>query len=978
MLEINNLTKIYHPKGGAEVRALDDVSVRFAEKGMVFLLGKSGSGKSTLLNLCGGLDAPDGGEIIIKGKSSKAFSQSDFDSYRNTFVGFVFQEYNILDEFSVEENIALALELQGKNKDRKKVAEILEKVDLANFAKRKPNTLSGGQKQRVAIARALVKDPEIIMADEPTGALDSNTGKQVFDTLKKLSQDKLVIVVSHDREFAEIYGDRIIELKDGKVIDDVVKTRIQPQIKSERITQVGEHTIAVRDGAALDEADFAAIRTFLKKSDGEVLIASGEKEIGEFRKAARIDADNARESFRTTDEAEILKRDYRPEDSKFIRSKLPARHAIRIGASGLKVKPVRLMFTIFLAFVAFTMFGLFSTLMFYNKNEVMTETLMQQKAEYLQLKKSYTITSEQYENGELSYSMTYTSPTLFTPEDLKAYQAKYGADTFATFSYAIPSDYGSTNDGFSIEGLGKDSGFVQPSILRFAEIGADSTAFADKLLTATDLSALGKNGIVIPSYLFDRIKQVRLTNASGSPVPLTDYNSIVGKNLTIFNYSGGRAKLVVKGVYRCDLPQKYAEIAASEKGDPTEVSRLIKEVTYGMYMVPLVGPEFYQEHVETFRSYTIDTRGEFASFNNEQDTTFSVVRGAERVAESTQRFYNFAAYSDRSSIFQTAFFDEGKTTLADGEIVVNSDFLIDMIYTAMQSDYESEYDSYSDYRTARDSEKSVAERLAAFRRLKAQFDAAGFQLEKAAFVDQAETPVTIVGLMFCTAGFGADSYVYLSQNDFDRYAAEMRAKEPYYSVESTKYRFEADAVYDRIVMPFPADRATVAEFVKGAGIVNPTDDTSYAIHFSAGDSLEMVNSMVTILEQVFLWVGVTFAVFSMLLMFNFISVSIAQKKKEIGILRAVGARSADVFKIFYAESAIITLICMVLSIVAGFVICSVLNNRIGTDLGASIFVFGPMSVLMIVGISILTSLIATFLPVYNIARKKPVESIRSL
>lgn len=133
MLEIKNLTKIYHPKGGAEVRALDDVSVRFAEKGMVFLLGKSGSGKSTLLNLCGGLDAPDGGEIIIKGKSSKAFSQSDFDSYRNTFVGFVFQEYNILDEFSVEENIALALELQGKNKDRKKVAEILEKVDLANF-----------------------------------------------------------------------------------------------------------------------------------------------------------------------------------------------------------------------------------------------------------------------------------------------------------------------------------------------------------------------------------------------------------------------------------------------------------------------------------------------------------------------------------------------------------------------------------------------------------------------------------------------------------------------------------------------------------------------------------------------------------------------------------------------------------------------------------------------------------------------------
>ena len=220
MLEIKNLVKVYKTKGGAEVRALDGVSAKFGEKGMVFLLGKSGSGKSTLLNVCGGLDTPDEGEVIIMGRSSKDFTQSDFDSYRNTFVGFVFQEYNILNEFSVEDNIALALELQGKGRDRKRVNDILKQVELENFAKRKPNTLSGGQKQRVAIARALVKNPQIIMADEPTGALDSETGRQVFETLKKLSADKLVIVVSHDREFAALYGDRIIELKDGRIISD--------------------------------------------------------------------------------------------------------------------------------------------------------------------------------------------------------------------------------------------------------------------------------------------------------------------------------------------------------------------------------------------------------------------------------------------------------------------------------------------------------------------------------------------------------------------------------------------------------------------------------------------------------------------------------------------------------------------------------------------------------------------------------------
>ena len=225
MLEIRNVSKTYRPKKGVPVRALDDVSLKFEDRGMVFILGKSGSGKSTLLNVLGGLDAADTGEFIIKGKSSKNFSQADFDSYRNTFIGFIFQEYNILPEFTVGANIALAMELQGKKATSEDLSRILDEVDLTGYGSRKPNELSGGQKQRVAIARALVKSPEIIMADEPTGALDSRTGKQVFDTLKKLSRTKLVLIVSHDRDFAEQYADRIIELKDGKILSDVSSRR---------------------------------------------------------------------------------------------------------------------------------------------------------------------------------------------------------------------------------------------------------------------------------------------------------------------------------------------------------------------------------------------------------------------------------------------------------------------------------------------------------------------------------------------------------------------------------------------------------------------------------------------------------------------------------------------------------------------------------------------------------------------------------
>lgn len=220
MLELKHISKTYKTTKGVKTEALKDINLCFPQKGMVFVLGKSGSGKSTLLNIIGGLDQADEGEIIINGKSSKTFSQSDYDAYRNTYVGFIFQEFNLMDEFTIEKNIALALQLQQKEATHERIDAILDRLGLHGYAARYPSELSGGQKQRVAIARALIKEPEILMADEPTGALDSTTGKEIFDTLQSLSKEKLVIVVSHDREAATTYADRIIEFKDGHVESD--------------------------------------------------------------------------------------------------------------------------------------------------------------------------------------------------------------------------------------------------------------------------------------------------------------------------------------------------------------------------------------------------------------------------------------------------------------------------------------------------------------------------------------------------------------------------------------------------------------------------------------------------------------------------------------------------------------------------------------------------------------------------------------
>ncbi len=223
MIRIDNITKQYQSKHNT-VTAIHDLSLSIGERGLVFLVGRSGCGKTTLLNLIGGMDAVTSGEITVAGRSLSRFSPKEYDAYRNTFVGFVFQDFNLIEELTVAENIGFALELQGKKPSAAEIEQALSQVELDGMGNRYPKELSGGQKQRIAIARALIKKPRILLADEPTGALDETTGRQILELLKKLSHDTLVLIVSHDREFATQYGDRIIELADGKLISDTGDT----------------------------------------------------------------------------------------------------------------------------------------------------------------------------------------------------------------------------------------------------------------------------------------------------------------------------------------------------------------------------------------------------------------------------------------------------------------------------------------------------------------------------------------------------------------------------------------------------------------------------------------------------------------------------------------------------------------------------------------------------------------------------------
>ena len=523
MLEIKNLTKIYKNKKGKDVLALDNISLKFEETGMIFLLGKSGSGKSTLLNVTGGLDNPTTGEIIIKGKSSKNFTQSDFDSYRNTYIGFIFQEYNILDEFSVYDNIALALELQNKKVDHESIISLLKEVDLEGYEKRKPNTLSGGQKQRIAIARALIKHPEIIMADEPTGALDSNTGKQVLDTLKKLSKDRLVIVVSHDREFAETYADRIIELKDGKVIEDNTKTN-KPSISlSNNINSLGD-TLYINNAKELNESDFNQIKEFLSQGD-KIILSRDNNGINTFKKVLKINDLNEQEIFEQTKEEKLILKEYDQNKNIFIKSKLPLKHAIKIGLSSLKVKPIRLLFTIFLCSISFLLFGLLSTMMFYNQESVFKDTLKKNNPQYIKLNKEYKATEISYYDEE-EFSFETSMQTAFCEKEYNELKEKYGKNTF----YGID-----TMTSFPIQKSRNE--YYMDYISAFAYMDKDN----DLYTKITGKYPENKNEILLSSYIVDSMIYYNAYDSKSSNINIKNRDEIINKE---FNFNGNKYKVV--------------------------------------------------------------------------------------------------------------------------------------------------------------------------------------------------------------------------------------------------------------------------------------------------------------------------------------------------------------------------------------------------------------------------------------------------
>ena len=975
MLEVKGLKKIYKTKKGATVHALDGVSLQFPDRGMIFLLGKSGSGKSTLLNVCGGLDSPTEGEIIVKGKSSKDFSQSDFDSYRNTYIGFIFQEYNILNEFTVEDNIALALELQGKPKDKKAINALLEEVDLKGYAKRKPNTLSGGQKQRIAIARALVKSPEIIMADEPTGALDSNTGRQVLETLKKLSETKLVIVVSHDRDFAEQYGDRIIELKDGKVLSDLTKTALEEQKLSDNINTVGE-VLCINNGEELNESDFDKIKAFLKRSRNKIIIASDEKDVESFKKVNRINDEGQKEVFAETEGDKIERKLYDPKQTRFIRSKLPLRHASRIGLSSIGHKPFRLTLTVILCTVAFFMFGMFSTLSFYDNELVFHRTFQDGDIKLMGLGKEYQVENISRHDGKEN-RYTYFESTFFPVAEYKEICDRFGDEAFGAVSgdYYLP--------------INSSVPYWAQSSLRTVSYLPENHPFRNNIIEGK--YPQNDNEIVLSKYIAECILNSGSSQDSAKNTSL-NISQIIGQNLNIYD-----REYTVVGIYNhCEIPSKYEVLKEKNSENIILLSQFQNNLQDNLHLNAFVTENELLRFSENAKN--MYGKGYEISAN-------IVMNGFENICEFFAYYGKASSHTLSDSYYSLA---DGKTTPDDGEVILSRSLFYRVVFDSIMTNRELYVNDYSidesknekffelertldelmngkqvispdnkefSYQPLSAEERKIQEK-ALFEMLdyfKISYNS--ITVSKSYYNAEPEK-LTVIGIDKFSGG---NELMIVSDARYD-IALELMSEMNGYSFETvSKFKEDPNAVYNYIYLPFDGTKEQTESFYElYANTEVGSDDSRTVLKGASVSTLRMIDEMVEMLSKVFLWVGLAFALFAALLLSNFISVSISQKKNEIGILRAVGARSFDVFKIFFSESFFIASICIVLSWIASIVACKFINAEISAGIGVSVLVFGPLSILSLIGVALLTTVIATFLPVYRAAKKKPVESIRAL
>ena len=945
MLKLENVSKIYKTKAG-EVKALDGVSLTFPASGLVFIVGKSGCGKTTLLNVIGGLDGIDGGEILVQDKKFSTFSAKEYDSYRNTFIGFIFQEYNLLPDYSVEKNVKIAMELQGRKADEAEFEKLLKDVEIDQLKERNPSELSGGQRQRVAIARALVKEPRIIMADEPTGALDSGTGVQVFDTLKKLSKDKLIIDVSHDLEFAERYADRIIQLVDGKVAQDI--TLVEKEIASNVNEQ--EDALVVREGADLSEEE----KNLLAKA------VKNRKKIQLIKNLSYRDKAPTGEIIHNAENAVPLRK-----------SKMKLKSAAFLGLKSLVVKPLRLAITILISALAFAVFGLFDTVANFSTQSVLSNAIRNSTSPTATTTASYIVNFEagdeynlKVSDALLAHLQAQTNGKVKGVFDFRKNQMGSVTQTLS-LSELISSDviigtkyYSKTVNGFvafneatELNANGTFKDFPYRLVLgRYPKIAYENdTPVLDSLYE-----------VAISTYLAESILYYLNGNELNGEAVSTP-EELLERTITVDDKT-----YTIVGLIDCgEIPQKYDVLKESTPYN-VKTNALISDynayINAGAQKCLFVADGFK----EAWNLYE-----ETANVYHVGNVNWSfTVNGTSSKKQISSYVYNANDYDENNILLFKAPKQGESVKLGDDEILIHHRNLENLFATELASLPTEEARLARTMISSMASQTPKENRLALThlitllkKDLSSGYIPINLQQRYTETGEKVAKDLKIAGVYF-----GVDPN---SATTTARYKLMMNER---LMQALNVYAQQGD--YNKILFSPAALRfgsASIVEYL--------TEQSGLTLHLYNNSTLNEIRENDLMIKQaanLFLYAAMALALLSVFLLYNYISTSIANKKQSVGVLRGLGACGKDILLTFLSESLIIAIVNGVLANVCSAIGCSLVNSYIVNIMNVSVHfaIFGIRQIVIISVISLLTAILSSALPIFKISRKKPVELIR--
>ena len=1081
MLSIQKVNKHYHSKKGESVHVLKDISIDFPKKGFVCLIGKSGSGKSTLLNVLGGLDRYDSGEILIKGKSSHSFKAKEWDSYRNTYLGFVFQDFNIIDSYSIGANIALALQLQGVKSAEAitRTKEILKSVEAENLFDRKPNELSGGQKQRIAIARALVKNPEIIIADEPTGNLDSETSLVIMKILQNLAKDHLVIMVTHDMDFANEYGDRLIELKDGSVIKDQTV-----EFKSSGGTEApfkggNKQDVVFRlpKGTLLTQETIEALNEMIRsKPDDHIYITASPSPT----LAASVDPKIANIKDGGSSKAAVSLEYNYAHDFKLIRSKLPYRNSIKMALNAIWSKKFKLLFASILFVIAIGLFGFSRTVTRFDFPMAASLSYQESSTDTVFISKQETVMQPWGEEENIG--------SLFTMSEVLSLSSQTGLNFGNIYDFSNPISLveNASNTLVSAKSI---KGLLEVDSLAAMNLQLTTGRFPQNTneVAITDYAAAVLSTLSAIDYLATNptlSMPFKTVNIVG--VIATDYQDYTYlNNLNPSQLLGEQAAVLA---FRNNDQILYSR-AVVPKGFYAEYEKSIDMITsYYILNVYLesrelendwpyeyIGDSFIKitpellnsPYVELFPGITsVPDNGIILNLNTYSRLLFSLGRVSN---ESTLSYLNDWGVSLTSKMqrlqsaglgsltLETAFSNqvnnawlplEGSVVvgLIDFEQYKNNELLPPLWIEALE---DANISVVSETNFSRYGRQGFVDYLDSLRRIHLP-SFVTFEAYSAAgtgsiyeYADSLAQALQNADVTFIFDGFVYGYIVYLTDRlnqfnisypTFTQYASTV-APDPYGYSESLgqlllgqnrtyldlntfnqTYSQFGDLYYnylEGLIRNNDVDFDSVYQEVYGATLIsasrydqiNPytaqkvhglaiqlSDDVmqNYGFFTAAneigvkhvtpsGELLQVFQEFTSEADAIFGYVSLGLAAFAALLLFLNISQSILAKKKEIGTLRAMGARGNDVALIFVNEASVLGLVSAVLAIV-GITVATVqlnlfLSNQLGVDL--SIFNISAIITLEMLLLTLVIVLLAAFLPVKRVSSMKPIDAIKN-